>query len=298
VCVVYLNDLEAERLQHCPTLCHARVYLAALRLQKDDPIQPWRFFKAARVSPRRGQLALAELVRRTWLRKEAYGPPGERRTVRFVSTARTDQAIAPDRLGVIASDRLGVIASDRLRDGGKRSPAIACSLDDPDLPSGKVVSKTEPSVRTEGMQGEGNGRTDGSKKFADVARRLVGSIASDWQLPEPVVEKCVARFCVELDAVEPVPTERDLWRYVRAAFQHREHRHSHPAFAGINFEKFLGCACTRLRFDMWREHERKRAATLRADRDRELELERSDDEALTPAQLHVLLEERARSVGQ
>jgi hypothetical protein len=304
---VYLNDLEAERLALCPTLNHARAYFAALRLQREDPLPPWKFFKVARLAPRRGLLVLAELTRKGWLRKEAYGPPGTLRTVRFVSTAKGGQAIAGDQRQAIAGDQGQAIAGDQgqaiagdhLGEGGKRSPAIASSFIDPDLPSGSRLPKTEPSVRTEGMQGEGtDGRTDGSKKFADIARRLVGSIASDWEIPQPVVEKCVGRFVDELAAVEPEPTERELWRYFRAAFQHRERRHTHPAFAGIVVERFLGCACTSLRFSQWREHERKREVVQRAERERDQRERAADDESLTPSQLLAVLEERARSVAR
>jgi len=303
---VYLNDLEAERLAHCPTLYHSRVYFAALRLQRQDPVPPCKFYKAARVAPVRGRLVLAELVRKGWLDPQRFGPPGTLRTVRYVSTARGGQEISDDRRQEISDDRRQEISDDRRQEisddrlgkGGKRSQTIASSLFDPDLPSGELVHKTEPSVRTgESAERGANGRTDGSKKFVGTAARLVGSIVDAWDLPKPVVEKCVGRFFDELAGIEPEPTERELSRYFRAALDHREHRRTCPAFSGVPIDAFLGCVCTLVRFSQWREHEARTQLARERELERERQRDRNDDESLTPQELLALLDERAKAAS-
>jgi hypothetical protein len=309
VYVVYLNALEEKRLLELAN-DRTRLYHAAIKYS-ETLLPPATLYKLANVPARRAQLELRELVRRGWLKLVAEGDP-KTRLVRYISTARI--AIESDRCAdgaqrsnSIASERT---LSDRIRSpvsGAQRSDPIASSLMESDLPSGSRLRKTEPSVPTGEGAGRGeDGRTDGFEKFAQIARRLVASITRDWQLPEPVVEKCVRRFVDAAARLAPCATERELWRYFRAAFHDREseHRHTHPAFVGINRDKFLGCVCALdesgepWRFKAWREHECKREAVRAAQREREQRERERDDESLTPAQLHVLLEKRARSIAR
>lgn len=265
---MYLNALEEKRLLRIAN-ARTRVYYTALKYSQ-TPLRPSEFFSQARVHIRRGQAELEALVKLGFIRDTCKTKKGWGRELQYVSAIGFDRRDeGSQRSDSIADSTIGF---DRRDQGSQRSDPIASSFRDPDLPSGERLHKTEPSVRTGRGAGEGeNGRTDGSKKFAEIARRLVGSIASDWDIPRPAVEKCVGRFFVELELVEPAATESELWRYFRAAFQHREQRHTHPAFAGIVLERFLGCACTRLRFELWREHEDKREALRLAARERELE---------------------------
>jgi len=239
---------------------------------------------------------LASLVREGFLRRKSDGRGRDHHSLYCANEIDEEKRSPHDRLNdrptiaqTIAPRSFKRSPHDRPLYGRERAHAR-----DPDLPSGEVVTnQNRLSVRV-GVQGEGtDGRTDGSKKFAEIARRLVGSIASDWNEPLPVVEICVAKFFAQVAELDEPPTEREVSRYFGAALHHREGKWTHRAFRDTIPGKFLGCVCTCKRFEQWRDVEAKSRDARAFARERERELKRDDDAALPLAE-GVALFERLR----
>jgi len=184
----------------------------------------WTSIKAiaelAEVSYARARVELAELVKDGWLTLERRGSV-TRGEVRYVPRIGVAIAIARDRNPEADCDRPRshrAIARDRnpLEDRARVGSG-----------SGSLGrSKTLPSVRLEGVQGETDGRTDGGDELAEHQNALTERVCREW-----------ARW-----AVTPTVAYHGIHRLLNARLTARELNKflvdalsgKHPAFGGVD----------------------------------------------------------------